>query len=98
MMHVESEPDELICTRVRYLRALHLLGMTEQHSVKTLQKILRDHVNYPDSICNHAVDDFDPLDREKTIASLVMDLTSQQMYVCWGNPCINAYHTYDLNG
>jgi isopenicillin-N N-acyltransferase-like protein len=98
MMHVESEPDELICTRVRYLRALHLLGMTEQHSVKTLQKILRDHVNYPDSICNHAVDDFDPLDREKTITSLVMDLTSQQMYVCWGNPCINAYHTYDLNG
>jgi isopenicillin-N N-acyltransferase-like protein len=72
--------------------------MTEQHSVKTLQKILRDHVNYPDSICNHAVDDFDPLDREKTITSLVMDLTSQQMYVCWGNPCINTYHTYDLNG
>jgi len=67
------------------------------HTTQTLQGILRDHVNYPDSICNHAVYDTDPLDREKTITSLVMDLTARQMHVAWGNPCENKYHTYQMD-
>ncbi|NTV37539.1 MAG: hypothetical protein HGA53_11355, partial [Anaerolineaceae bacterium] len=50
----------------------------------------------PDSICNHAIEDIDPLDREKTINSLVIDLTARQMHVAWGNPCKNGYHTYQL--
>jgi isopenicillin-N N-acyltransferase-like protein len=96
MQLVEDESDELISTRVRYFRAERLVGNTDKHTTQTLQTIQRDHVNYPDSICNHATNDTDPLDREKTITAMIMDLTAGQMHVTWGNPCENLYHTYQL--
>ena len=40
----------------------------------------------------------DPLDREKTINSMVIDLTAGVMHLAWGNPCQNSYHTYYLEG
>jgi len=96
MREIESEPDELISTRVRYFRALRLLGDTSLHTVKSLQAIQRDHVNFPDSICNHAVEG-NPLDREATITAMVIDLTNRQIHATWGNPCNNAYNTYQLD-
>jgi isopenicillin-N N-acyltransferase-like protein len=62
-----------------------------------LQAIQKDHVNLPNSICNHNIEGIDPLDRESTISALVIDLTSREMHIAWGNPCQNAYHTYHLN-
>lgn len=97
MQAIEDEPDELIGTRVRYFRAMRLLRQTSTHTVKSLQAIQRDHVNFPNSICNHAVDDEVPLDREKTINALVIDLTSRVIQLAWGNPCENTYHTYHLD-
>jgi isopenicillin-N N-acyltransferase-like protein len=67
------------------------------HTVKSLQAILRDHINYPNSICNHAEHDLDPLDREKTINAIVMDLNARALHIAWGNPCTHAYHTYHLD-
>jgi isopenicillin-N N-acyltransferase-like protein len=96
MQAVEYEADELISTRVRYFRAQRLLRQTDQHTVKTLQAIQRDHVNYPSSICNHTDEEMDPLDREKTINAMVMDLTARAMHISWGNPCQNPYHTFHL--
>ena len=96
MQQVESEPDELVATRVRYHRAWRLLHDTEKHTLETLQAIQRDHVNYPDSICNHDIA-ADPLDREKTITALIMDLTELKMYATWGNPCENEYQEFSLN-
>jgi isopenicillin-N N-acyltransferase-like protein len=93
MQEIETDPDELIDTRIRYFRALRLLKNTALHTVKSLQAIQRDHMNHPNSICNHAVDDI-PLDREKTINALVIDLTARILYLAWGNPCENQYHTY----
>lgn len=97
MQAIESEPDELISTRVRYFRLLRLLNKTELHTVESLQAIQRDHINFPNSICNHSIDDIRPLDREKTITSLVFDLTDRIMLACWGNPCENQYYKYELN-
>ena len=96
MKEIESESDELIHTRVRYMRALRLLKQNKKHSIKTLQTILQDHVNYPDSICNHSIFDLDPLDREKTIVSMIMDITTHQMVVAWGNPCKNNYQHFTI--
>jgi isopenicillin-N N-acyltransferase like protein len=96
MRKIESEPDELISTRVRYFRAKRLLAQTEQHTVRSLQAIQKDHINYPDSICNHSVDG-NPLDREKTITALTIDLTNRQMHASWGNPCTNMFTTYQLD-
>jgi isopenicillin-N N-acyltransferase-like protein len=96
MQAIEDEPDELVGTRVRYYRALRLLLSMPKHTIKTLQTIQKDHINYPNSICNHAIHDLDPLDREKTINALVIDLTARAMHIAWGNPCTNSYHTFHL--
>ena len=93
MRRVEHEPDELISTRVRYFRAERLLRQTRLHSFDSLTAILKDHVNFPDSICNHATIG-DPLDREKTVCSLVMDLSERTMTAAWGNPCGNEYQVF----
>jgi len=97
MQAVESEPDELVSTRVRYFRALRLVRQTELHSADTLMTIQKDHVNYQDSICNHPMDDDRALDREKTITALLIDLNARTMQACWGNPCENPFYTYELN-
>jgi isopenicillin-N N-acyltransferase-like protein len=97
MQTIESEPDELIGTRIRYFRAQRLLKSSPLHTVKSLQAIQRDHINHPNSICNHATEDQLPLDREKTINALVIDLTSRALHIAWGNPCENQYHTYYLD-
>ncbi len=98
MRAIEDEPDELIETRVRYARVERLLRKSCGHTVESIQLLLQDHVNYPESICNHAVHYDRPMDRKKTICSLIMDLTAREMHMAWGTPCINQYHTYSLNG
>lgn len=98
MRAIENEPDELIGTRLRYFRAMRLLKRTPLHNIKSLQNIQRDHLNYPNSICNHCAQDVDPLDREKTINALIIDLTVCAMHIAWGNPCEAQYHTYYLEG
>jgi len=97
MRAIEDEPEELVSSRVRYFRALRLLKQDSQHTIKTLQAIQRDHVNFSNSICNHAMHSNDPLDREKTINAMVIDLTAREMHIVWGNPCENPYHTYHLD-
>ncbi len=97
MREIEKEPEERISSRVRYHRASRLLNQTEKHTIKTLQAIQKDHVNVPNSICNHNILGADPLDREKTICALVIDLTAREMHIAWGNPCQNMYHTYHLD-
>ena len=96
MQKIEDEPEVLVSTRVRYFRALRRLKETGDHTVETLQSILKDHVNFPDSVCNHIDQRDKPLDREKTITSLVFDLSERQLYASWGNPCENTYYTYQL--
>ena len=97
MKEIENEPEELISSRVRYFRANRLLRQNSAHNIKSMQAIQKDHVNLPNSICNHAIDGIDPLDRESTISAMVIDLTSREMHIAWGNPCQNAYHTYHLD-
>jgi isopenicillin-N N-acyltransferase-like protein len=96
MQAIETDSDELVATRVRYLRALRLLNQTPLHNLHTLQSIQKDHINHPDSICNHANQAENPLDREKTITAMVIDLTKRQIHATWGNPCENTYYTYQL--
>ena len=97
MQQVEREPEDLVASRVRYHRALRLIKREEQHTIKTLQAIQRDHVNFSNSICNHSIDASNPLDREKTVNAMVIDLTAREMHIAWGNPCENPYHTYHLD-
>jgi hypothetical protein len=94
MQSIEYDSEELIVTRLRYFRVLRLLKKSDLHSIKSLKSIQCEHCNFPDSICSHCSNDLNPLDREKTINSLITDLTSNAMHVAWGNPCVNQYHTF----
>ncbi len=96
MKRIEKDPHELISSNVRYNRANRLLRQNSTHTIKTLQAIQKDHVNLPNSICNHNIEGIDPLDRESTICAFIIDLTTREMRVTWGNPCQNMYHTYHL--
>ncbi len=96
MKPLEHKTEDLIGSRVRVNRALRLLRQTRHHTVGTLRGILSDHVNYPNSICSHSDATQKPLDRQKTIATLIMDLTTQEMHVCWGNPCESRFETFRL--
>jgi isopenicillin-N N-acyltransferase-like protein len=96
MARLESDSHHLIGSRVRYFRATRLLRRSHRHNLNSLQGILRDHVNYPNSICSHEVIDDNPLDRQKTVCSLIIDLNEKQMHAAWGVPCQNEYHTYRL--
>jgi isopenicillin-N N-acyltransferase-like protein len=97
MRAIEKDSEELIASRVRYNRATRLMrSQRGKLSLKSFQAILSDHVNYPQSICNHIDEDDPPLERQQTIASLLMDLTTQTMYVTWGPPCQAEYHSYKL--
>jgi isopenicillin-N N-acyltransferase-like protein len=97
MQQVESEPEDMVASRVRYFRALRLVKRENLHTLKTLQAIQRDHVNFSNSICNHSIDATNPLDREKTVNAMVIDLTTREIHIAWGNPCENPYHTYHLD-
>ena len=97
MKPFEHNSHELIGSRVRVNRATRLLRKDAPHSIESFKRILSDHVNHPYSICSHAVHPESPIDRQKTIASLIMDLTALEMHVCWGSPCEGTYHTYTLN-
>jgi isopenicillin-N N-acyltransferase-like protein len=96
MSRLENDPQQLIGSRVRYFRALRLLRRSHRHNPDSLKEILRDHVNHPNSICSHEVIDENPLDQQRTVCSLIIDLNEKQMHASWGVPCQNEYFTYSL--
>lgn len=81
---------------VRYFRCQHLLRKDEGISVNNLQSILRDHFNYPYSICFHPDESKAPEEREQTNASFITDLTDQVMWVAKGPPCKNRFKKLSL--
>jgi isopenicillin-N N-acyltransferase-like protein len=97
MQAIEKDSGDLVNSRVRLNRARRLMaaqrGTADRQS---LQTILADHMNFPQSICNHIVEDDTPLDRQQTIASLIIDLPARTMYVSWGTPCRNEFFPYTL--
>ncbi|MFC2065327.1 C45 family autoproteolytic acyltransferase/hydrolase [Chloroflexota bacterium] len=97
MQDIEKDPEDLVNSRVRYFRALRQVKRTPLHTLETLQAILKDHVNYPDSICNHSIKENSPLEDGKTINALIFDLTSRELHFAWGNPCANPFHTFRLS-
>ncbi len=96
-MRALEQPGSYSSSTVRYHRARRLLkGQLGRVSVESLQALLRDHVNYPDSICLHEDADDPPADRGMTIVSLVMDLTERVMWAAPNPPCESTYTAYRL--
>jgi len=56
-----------------------------------LRLMLADHADHPHGICAHEVPQEHPCEQGATIASLVMDLGAQQMWLAGGPPCTTAF-------
>jgi isopenicillin-N N-acyltransferase-like protein len=92
-----EEPGTYASSHVRLNRGRRLLReQLGEVTVESLQAVLRDHVNYPNSICVHEDPDDPPYERELTLASLVMDLTGGVMWAAPGPPCQGEYTAYGL--
>jgi isopenicillin-N N-acyltransferase-like protein len=92
-----EEPGTYASSHVRLNRARRLLrAQFDQVTVESLQALLCDHVNWPNSICMHEDSADPPYDREQTLVSLVMDLTSRMMWAAPGPPCEGQYSLYKL--
>jgi len=81
-------PDTLI----RELRARKILSQRYGNiDIKTVQQLLRDHFNYPNSVCKHADKRTPEIEQEETLASIIMNLNENKMYISAGPPCENRY-------
>ena len=80
--------------RARLERATALAG--EDCGVSELQALLRDHENYPRSICRHPNPD-EETGEWISVLSCVMDVSGGTMYCSRGPPCCNEYMRYHLN-
>jgi isopenicillin-N N-acyltransferase-like protein len=96
-MQALEEPGTYAGSHVRLNRARRLLqAQLGAVTVESLQTLLRDHVNWPNSICMHEDPADPPHEREQTLVSLVMDLTERVMWAAPGPPCEGEYVAYRL--
>lgn len=92
-----QQPGTFAGSNVRLNRARRLLRKSAfPIGIERIQTILRDHVNFPDSICSHP----DPTEPEseqgQTVASLVMDLTDRIVWAAPGPPCEHSFTVFRL--
>jgi isopenicillin-N N-acyltransferase like protein len=59
-------------------------------------EVLRDHGQPPISVCCHDGENPIFLDRQETLASLVMRPAERELLVAWGSPCRHDYETVAL--
>ena len=68
----------------------------------TFQTSFKDHVGYPNSVCEHAVDQDPELKQssafpsEMTVASVIYNLSKKTLQLCKGPPCSGIFMNYSL--
>jgi isopenicillin-N N-acyltransferase like protein len=80
----------------RLARMRELLDARRPLSVADVQSCLRDHDNYPDSVCRHEHPDDPPEEACTTVISAVMDLEDRTLWLAPGPPCEHAYTAHSL--
>jgi isopenicillin-N N-acyltransferase-like protein len=56
-----------------------------------IREALADHFGFPDAVCNHPNENDPWWDRNETVASSIVDLTTGEYRIAHGNPCENDY-------
>ena len=78
-----------------YIRLQRLKALVkERHGKITIEDVmsmLRDHVGYPCSICDHENMREPEAERDATNFGVIMDLTENCMYLAPGNPCESEF-------
>jgi isopenicillin-N N-acyltransferase-like protein len=91
--------DDNPSSHKRLQRILDMLGRARGAvDVPVLQTILKDHSDFPFSVCVHGSDEMSLKSNTfKTCLSVVMDLTHNRVFYTLGNPCRNPVEEIDLN-
>ncbi len=85
-----------------YIRSHRLYELMEQCrgrlSVEVMKKLLKDHQNFPGSICRHQNPRaLLPIAKmAKTLFSIITSPEEQKAFIAYGNPCENEYLEYKL--
>jgi isopenicillin-N N-acyltransferase like protein len=90
----QSERRPHSYTRLERMRAL--IDARRPLSVADVEACLRDHDNYPDSICRHYNPEDPPEEACVTVISAVMDLNTRTLSITNGPPCEHLYEEYRL--
>lgn len=86
-------PDSFI----RRGRALKILEKKEKPiTIEDVKEVLKDHIEYPDSICRHDNPKVPEGLRMGTVFSLIVNLGTGDIYFCKGNPCEYEYEHYHI--
>ena len=94
LRHLDADQD-LLNSRLRQARVERLVEASwGRLDVPTLQGILADHSNYPNSVCKHHAPESDLT--YGTIGSVVIDIGASTLWACAGNPCRGAWREVRL--
>jgi isopenicillin-N N-acyltransferase-like protein len=88
---------ELIQSHARDRRMHELIDFRagKGSSMETIKDALRDHEDYPRSICRHANDD--PVTGFwQTVFSVIIETDQRRMHITRGTPCDHPYETYSM--
>lgn len=81
---------------LRHARLEALLEARRPATLGDVETALRDHDNYPDSICRHQHPDDPPDERSMSVTSVIMDLHERSLWLTDGPPCEHLYMGYSL--
>lgn len=97
MLSVNEQFPELIQSHARKRRIDQLLELSrnDRPTLDEIKIALRDHQDYPRSICRHANDDPET-GFWQTVFSVIMEPDERRMHVSRGTPCTNEYEVYAL--
>ena len=92
-----SNSKALIQSRPRKARIERAFAEEDRAiSLESIKRVLRDHEDYPRSICRHA-NDHPTNGYWVSVFSVIIEADSGRMHVSRGNPCTAPYETYQLN-
>jgi len=83
-------------SKFRCERMEALLNELKPLDVEGIQEILKDHENYPQSICRHPDPDLPPEQHTVTKTGVIMDLDERKLWLTNGNPCKNEFTEFSL--
>jgi isopenicillin-N N-acyltransferase-like protein len=85
-------------TLLRYGRARRLLEADiGRITIDTLKQLFQDHFNHPTAICRHSDPELPVVERNVTLASIIIDLTVGEAHIACGEPCLSPYYSVQLD-
>ena len=97
LLSVNDDFPELIQSGSRKVRVERLLGdLSRPFAVEGLKDAMRDHEDYPTSICRHP-NDHPTTGYWATTFSVIIEPEAGLLHASRGTPCTHPYETYSLN-